>query len=284
MRIGAPAAGWGAFVGAAIGASLAPMPVQLAFAAGAIGVVGMTHGAGNLAVVGVERRGRFMLLYALVSIVCLGWWIAAPASALPAFLIASAIHFGIEDAPAGLLAERGARGIGLVAATATLHHAELVRIVELGGVAPDVAPALVQGLAWFGGLAAVALIGLAVARGDRRLLVGIAALLALPPLVGFSVGFLILHALPQTRARARRLGRPDTAAYLLTVWPVLLAAVVLLGLVGAVLLPSDPSGMRPLFAGIAALAVPHLLVTPWFERREAPGVAARSLPGTGRLA
>jgi len=29
----------------------------------------------------------------------------------------------------------------------------------------------------------------------------------------------------------------------------------------------DPSGVRGLFAGIAALAMPHLLVTPFFEQR-----------------
>jgi hypothetical protein len=37
--------------------------------------------------------------------------------------------------------------------------------------------------------------------------------------------------------------------------------------IAVLLLRFDPSGVRGLFAGIAALAVPHLFVTPWFERR-----------------
>jgi len=41
--------------------------------------------------------------------------------------------------------------------------------------------------------------------------------------------------------------------------------------VGGLLLRWDSSGVRSLFAGIAALAMPHLLVTPYFE-----GVARQS--------
>jgi hypothetical protein len=43
------------------------------------------------------------------------------------------------------------------------------------------------------------------------------------------------------------------------------SAIVLAATVVTLLLHFDPSGVRGLFAGIAALAVPHLLVTPWFE-------------------
>jgi len=39
--------------------------------------------------------------------------------------------------------------------------------------------------------------------------------------------------------------------------------------------------VRALFAGIAALAIPHLLVTPWFEMRPAPP-CWRPAPATAR--
>jgi len=42
--------------------------------------------------------------------------------------------------------------------------------------------------------------------------------------------------------------------------------VLLVGIVAGVLLRWDPSGVRSLFAGVAALAMPHLLVTPYFDR------------------
>lgn len=58
-----------------------------------------------------------------------------------------------------------------------------------------------------------------------------------------------------------------TLNYLKTVMPIFVAAVLLAGLLAGLLLQFDPSGVRSLFAGIAAFAVPHLLVTPWFEAR-----------------
>lgn len=64
-------------------------------------------------------------------------------------------------------------------------------------------------------------------------------------------------------------------AYLRATAPILAVALVLLALVGWVMLRWDSSGVRPLFAGLAALAIPHLLVTPLFERRP----AAFRLPG-----
>jgi hypothetical protein len=92
----------------------------------------------------------------------------------------------------------------------------------------------------------------------------------MPPLVGFTLGFLVLHALPQTVERRDRLGFADTPSYLRAVFPIFGGAVLLAGVVAALLLHFDPSGVRGLFAGIAALAVPHLLVTPWFEGRTVP--------------
>ena len=266
MTARAPALGWSVLLAAAFAAAAGPLSVQLGFAIVAVGGVGLAHGASDLAIVSPERRPAFLALYALVTLVCLGWWIVAPAVALPAFLLASAWHFGVEDTPADRPVERLARGISLVATPATLHAPALALLLTRAGVPGSVAPLFVGLLAVGGGVAAAGLVALAVGRQDRRLLIGTIALLALPPLVGFSLGFLILHALPQTVARRIRLGCATTLAYLRATWPILLAAAILVGGIGTVVLRADPSGVRSLFAGIAALAMPHLLVTPWFER------------------
>jgi hypothetical protein len=244
----APALGWGLLFGAALIASLCSLTVQIAFAAIAVGIVGIVHGASDLEIIEHQRRPTFLALYVSALLVCLWWWVVYPAIALPAFLLASAVHFGLEDAPASRPFERMARGISLVATPATLHS-----------------------LAIAGGIAAGCLAIIGLARHDRRLLVGTTALLILPSLVGFSVGFLVLHAVPQTKERRDRLQCVTTTAYLRTMAPVLVTAVTLVGIVGGLLLRWDPSGVRSLFAGIAALAMPHLLVTPYFE-----GVARQS--------
>lgn len=274
MTKAAPALGWSMLLTGAAAVAACSFGVQLAFAVAAIGVVGMAHGASDLAIVPHRRRAAFLAAYALVGGLCLWWWVADPALALPAFLIASAVHFGLEDAPHGGVVERVARGTSLVATPATLHMASLGDILRLGGSSATV-PTMIAVMAIAGGAAAAWLLACALRRRDLRLLAGTVALALLPPLVGFSVGFLILHAIPQTLERRDQLGCATMTAYLRATAPILAVALVLLALVGWVMLRWDSSGVRPLFAGLAALAIPHLLVTPLFERRP----AAFRLPG-----
>jgi len=264
MTARAPARGWSLLLGAAAAASIGSMTVQLTFAIVAIGVIGMAHGASDLAIIEPRQRPLFVALYVCVGAACLWWWIADPALALPAFLIASALHFGVEDAPADRPLERVARGTSLVATPATFHASNLTDILRLGGTSPDVLPAMVSAMALSGAIAAAYLMVRASQRHDLRLLIGTMALVVLPPLVGFSVGFLVLHAEPQTVERRTQIGCATTGSYLRATAPILVAAILLATIIGVLLVHSDPSGVRPLFAGIAALAVPHLIVTPSF--------------------
>lgn len=253
--------------GAAVAAP-APPWFQLAFAILGVGMVGMVHGAGDLAIVEHDRRFGFLAVYLVVSASTLLWWTLDPAVALPAFLIASAVHFGIEDAREGGFHERLARGVTLVATPAALHVSDYAALLHAAGGSLSVLPSYVPFIAAAGAAAASVLLFLAWRRRDLRLAVGLAALLLLPPLAGFTVGFLVLHALPQTISRRNRLGFATTMQYLRAVAPIFVMAIALAAAVAALLLFFDPSGVRGLFAGIAALAVPHLLVTPWYERHQ----------------
>jgi Brp/Blh family beta-carotene 15,15'-monooxygenase len=254
----------------AVAAAPAPLPVQLAFAIMGIGVVGMVHGAGDLAVVESARRPLFLAAYGVVSLVTLLWWTTDPAIALPAFLVASAVHFGMEDAPNGARSERIARGGALIAGPATLHAHSYAALLRTAGGPSSLVATYTPILEVTGGAAVILLLLLAWQRRDVPLAGGVTALLLLPPLIGFTLGFLILHALPQTIERRDRLGYADTTSYLRAVAPVFGGAILLSSVVAGLLLNFDPSGVRGLFAGIAALAVPHLLVTPWFESRTTP--------------
>ncbi|MGE7204087.1 beta-carotene 15,15'-dioxygenase, Brp/Blh family [Sphingomonas sp. NPDC019816] len=275
MTRSAPLIGRGALVLVALAASAGPRAGQLVFAILALGVVGMAHGASDLGVVAPARRPAFLLFYAAVSLICLAWWTAFPAIALPLFLVASALHFAAEDAPDTSWPERCALGTGLIAAPALFHPGEYAALLDLaaGATTP---PAIVTALRLVGGVASVMMIVRAGRRRDGTLAVGTAALLLLPPLVGFSVGFLILHALPQTEARRRHMALASQRAYLRAIAPVLIAALLIGSLVGLLFLRIETSGVRGLFAAIAALAMPHLLVTPAFTRpatRPAPSRA-----------
>ena len=265
-------------IAGAVAAAFAPLPVQLVFAILGIGVVGMAHGAGDLAVVEPARRSMFLLAYGIASTTTLLWWTINPAVALPAFLVASAVHFGIEDGAEGKPIERIARGVVLVAAPATLNAPAYAVLLRTAGGASSTLPTYTPILAAIGGAVGASLMALAWQRRDLHLASGVAALLLMPPLIGFTLGFLILHAIPQTAERRDRLGYFDNMSYLRAVAPVFGGALLLATFVGTLLLHFDPSGVRGLFVGIAALAVPHLLVTPWFEGNAVgrqPELAAR---------
>lgn len=264
MTRAGPAIAWGALLAAAGAASVAPLAVQLGFAVAAIGVIGMAHGASDLAIVAPTRRPIFLACYLTAAALCLLWWLRQPAAAMPLFLIASALHFGLEDGAQGGVAERLARGIGLVTVPAVLHPIGLADLLASATGQSAIVPVMVDMMRLLGLLAGSALLGMALLRRDRRLLAGTLALLLLPPLIGFSLGFLILHALPQTRVRQARIGCRSVIAYLRAVAPILLLALAMAGLC-ALLLVQRHGGVEILFACMAALAVPHLLVTPWFE-------------------
>ncbi|MGK3140739.1 Brp/Blh family beta-carotene 15,15'-dioxygenase [Pantoea sp. C2G6] len=259
--------GWTGLWGAALAASFSPLRVQLLFAIVAIGIIGMAHGASDLEVVKRERQLPFLTSYGLVIIVCLIWWHCDPTLALPGFLLASAIHFAVEDAPQGHLAERLARGVSMIAAPATLHLSEFRTILHQAGLFSALPDAAALAIAVAGGVCAISLIIAGVIRHDLRLTGGMLALLLLPAFVGFSMGFLIMHALPQTRQRRDRLGCTGYIGYLHATWPVLTAAIMLAAVTTFMMLPADKTGIQSLFAALAALAVPHMLITPWFESR-----------------
>lgn len=259
--------GWAGLWGAALAASFSPAAGQVLFATVAIGLIGMAHGASDLDVVKRERQLPFLAAYGLVIVLCLWWWHGVPALALSVFLVASAMHFALEDAPHGCSIERLARGISMIATPAALHLQAFSTILHEAGLGFSLPDSLAVGIALTGGCCAAGLILLGLRRRDRRLLAGTLALLFFPPFVGFSMGFLILHALPQTRQRRDRLGCSSTIRYLQATWPVL-AAAILLGAGTVVMMhPTDKAGLQSLFAALAALAIPHMLITPWFESR-----------------
>lgn len=258
---------WVILWGAALAASLSPLVIQIAFAVIAVGIIGMAHGASDLAIVASGKKLIFLTLYGLTITLCLVWWQFSPAIALPGFLIASAIHFGLEDGPKGKLLESIARGVSLVTTPAVLYTDALRSILGFAGLPAQLLTSFVTGMAVMGGITAGSLIITAILRRDHQLLVGTGALLLLPPFVGFSMGFLILHALPQTQQRRLQLGCTSYTHYFYATWPILAAAIALSAVAISVLLPTDPCGIRSLFAVLTALAIPHLLITPWFERR-----------------
>lgn len=260
-------------------ASLAGGAGQLAFAL-LVGLgLGLLHGASDLRLVAPARRLAFLGSYLATALACLLCWQLAGRLALPLFLLLSIWHFAHEDE---LLADRLsalALGLFIVGGPAVLHEAAVARLLALA-MGPDAASALATGLARslaLGG--ALALPVLLLAAWQRRcpwLAATLLAVVLAPPLVGFALGFYLLHAAPQTGVRQRLLGAPTFTAYLQLTWPILLGAAVFTLAGGLVFVLQERTGIRALFAVLAAFAVPHMLVLPRFL---APGAEAAPRSG-----
>ncbi|MBB2898521.1 Brp/Blh family beta-carotene 15,15'-dioxygenase [Pseudomonas sp. AS2.8] len=260
-------------------ASLAGGAGQLAFAL-LVGLgLGLLHGASDLRLVAPARRLAFLGSYLATALACLLCWQLAGTLALPLFLLLSIWHFAHEDE---LLADRLsalALGLFIVGGPAVLHEAAVARLLALA-MGPDAASALATGLARslaLGG--ALALPVLLLAAWQRRcpwLAATLLAVVLAPPLVGFALGFYLLHAAPQTGVRQRLLGAPTFTAYLQLTWPILLGAAVFTLAGGLVFVLQERTGIRALFAVLAAFAVPHMLVLPRFL---APGAEATPRSG-----
>ena len=273
--------------GAALTLSAAlPPGAQYVCTLAAIVALGVPHGALDGEVARAVLRPRFGRAWfpvfafpylALSALVLLAWrW--APGPTLAAFLLASAWHFGTEDAEAGSGLEVIVRG-GLPIAAPTLAH-PIATAAVFQTVAGAPLPQLPDWL-WAAAMAWLALAvvwaGHAALRRRGRLLV-VPGLLAgmfavLPPLTAFAIYFVGVHAPAHTAAlirsplRAPRV-RDERSAVLLA-----LPITALTLLIGAALWPfyggAVPDRLLALtIQGLAALTLPHMLLDVVLARRE----------------
>ena len=236
--------------------------------------------------------------YVALAAVVVAGWILAPAATLTAFLAASIIHFGLGDvatsrAPRGLasveILVRGAAPIVVPAAA----HPDAVR-QAFAWVAPGASAAALDAivatsahLAWWvvlPGCVAFALAHAGTAAGRRRdraanvadavECVAVPAIaMTVPPFVAFLLYFCLLHSARHALALAASLdpARPGRAwahfaraALPATLATLALGTAVWLALAGGarpLASVATPAAVRVLFAGLAALTAPHMLLT-----------------------
>lgn len=281
---------------AALAGSLSPglsIAVQLwALAAGV--AVGLPHGALDQPAAAARLAGRFGRRWplpffgfylGLAAIVVLTW-IAEPLAALAMFLGLSVLHFGRGDAEAeGALRPFAvlAHGAAPIIVPSLAHGTDVAAIFELLAPRGAQVAAFLGGPAawvWAGAVAALAIGTRPWSRPKARgplleLLAITAAFTALPPLLAFALYFGVLHAPRATLAEGAAAGGPPAAALhrlLRAALPASVAAAALSG--AAFLLLRDDLGaaaaaVTVIFAGLAALTVPHMalgVALRWAER------------------
>lgn len=287
MRSGRlPLIGWGVFLLAGSGAAFAAPGWQLGCAGLAIGLFGLPHGASDLAIVPPARRASFLAAYLGCIAATLALWRADAALGLALLLVLSALHFALDGTVSEGRQADWAMGGFLVGGPVLFHRAAVAGLFVDAAGDVNAAAILVIILQAIGLLATTMLIQrIVAARRDRQpwlWIVAVAATLAAPPLVGFAIGFVLLHAREQTVARQRAIGCATMAGYLLAVTPLMVAAAAVLVIVATVATGGRVGDAGFLFAAIAALATPHMLVTPFWRRDEHPRSLDRPAFGVAR--
>lgn len=249
-------------------------PILLAALVVGVVCLGLPHGSLDPLVarklLGADHRFtmvRFVLVYALLAALCAVGWIAYPNIALTLFLAISALHFGTDWQERGSYWGRAAYG-ACVVTVPTLHHAEIVSQIyqTLGATVADEIVRASQVVAWFA--IAAALLSLLPQlrlrwRDLLELLVILIGGVALPPLVFFVCYFCLLHSPRHLLETAREVGLRRPRAILTAVTPTVGAALVFAALLWRFLPAHESSGriLQIVFIGLAALTVPHMLLT-----------------------
>ena len=271
------------------------MGAQLAVLLGGMVLVGVPHGAFDHLVarpVLAPRVGPTWWVpfgagyFGLAALVGLGWWMA-PALTLVGFLAGSVVHFGLGDVEDGLAPCAIPRWVAALVYGATpvllpvaIHpDAAAPVLAGLAGMSVSTMIAALHPLAWLlpaWGLAFAWVLWAAWREGlgvAERLLTA-AAFVLLPPLLAFGLYFTVGHAMRHVLRLGAWYAPADAhraARWLLRTMVPWAVATAIAGaalawrgedLTAAVLVPA--------FRAIAALTLPHMVVTAWLGHHADP--------------
>jgi len=229
---------------------------------------------------GVVRVGLVVGGYVATALLMVSLWLTMPLVALVLFLAVAAVHFGEDWAMLEEPLLRVAAGAAVIGA-ATIGHPSAVSgvFVAMSDPRAAVVARIVTAIAPVALLVTLVGIALAWRQGSRHwasaMAVCLGLLIMLPPVAGFALFFVFLHS-PRHLAQTRVLLRDMTRARWLGTG-ALLSGVAILGWWGVrVIAPSrfDPSFGAQAFQLLASVAVPHLLLSRWLERRLAVACCA----------
>jgi len=240
---------------------------------------GLPHGAYDIALlrrsVALDRSGVELAVsgYAAIAMLMVMLWMTLPLVALILFLAVAAVHFG-EDWQ--MLEEpllRFAAGVAVIAAATLGHPAEVSMLfVAMSDSRATIIAQIITAAAPV--MLLVTAVGIAVAWRDgsrhwaAAMAVCLVLLAVLPPVAGFALFFVFLHS-PRHLAHTRTLLCDMTLARWLGTG-ALLSGLTIFGWWGLrAMAPSrvDLTLVVQGFQLLASVAVPHLLLSRWLERR-----------------
>ena len=249
-------------------------PLTLILLTAGVVLFGLPHGALDVAVarnlLHSDRVLALTLFFAaymfLAGIYATLWW-WSPSLGLISFVAISAVHFGADWQRRGTWATRLAYGLTIVTLPSLFHAQQVQAIYSVLGDPPSTQ--LVQ-ISRFAAVPAIAT-GLAAAcfqwRARRRDLLEFLCILlsgmVLTPLLYFACYFCLLHSPRHLFQTAREQGLTRLTEIASAAAPATLVTVLAAWLCYSRLsaLPAETALLRIIFIGLAALTVPHMLLS-----------------------
>ena len=221
----------------------------------------------------LRHHAMFIAGYIGLAIAVLALWIIAPSIALAAFLIYSALHFS-DDWRADLgLWQSLPLGISVIALPALVFQSDVA--VLFGFLIAEPAATLFAALLHKTAIAAIIASALCLVvnlRAAPWVMVEYALLVAtalvIPPLIYFVIYFCLLHSPRHFLLTADQLSLTPLQG-LRAAWPILVATLAIAALGAVVFAATRPSieaaTLQVVFIGLAAVTVPHMLLTAVFK-------------------
>lgn len=252
-----------------------------------VATIGLGHGAMDHRVGEILMRPRFgqqwpiifALFYLTLGAMGLAFWFIAPAAALTAFLVYSAIHFGSDRLQENGILHAFMRGSIPILLPIALRPEDVSELFSTIAATTIWVEEYVQSV---GILAAIAvLFTLISALRRREYLLGTEALVlvalnfTLPPLIAFSLYFVFLHSIRhiielagwiEPNSLAKGFSRIARESVPLTVITLLAGAFAInFARVGGI----EAGVIQAVFVGLSCLTVPHMMITHLAEKRSA---------------
>lgn len=245
-----------------------------------VALLGLPHGALDHRVASAlwplitpRDHAIFIAGYIGLAIAVVVFWIIAPSFALGAFLIYSALHFSDDWRDDVGLWQSLPLGFSVIALPAFVFQSDVA--VLFGFLTAEPTATLFAALLHKTAIAAIIASAVCLVVNFRRapwvtveyaLLVATA--LVAPPLIYFVIYFCALHSPRHFLITADQL-RLTPLQGLRFAWPILMATMAMTA-VGAIVLSAfnpafEPATLQIVFIGLAALTVPHMLLTAVFR-------------------
>lgn len=257
-----------------------PLEWQIIALGPLVALLGLPHGALDHRVASAlwplttpRDHAVFIAGYIGLGVAVVVLWIIAPSIALAAFLIYSALHFSDDWSSEVGLWQSLPLGISVIALPALVYQFHVA--VLFGFLIPEPSATLFAALLHKTAIAAVIASALCLVVNLRaapwvavEYALLVATALVTPPLIYFVIYFCALHSPRHFLHTADQLRLTPLQA-LQAAWPILVATLAMTALGALVLAVSTPAfdqaTLQIVFIGLAAVTVPHMLLTAVFR-------------------